>query len=75
MLFFSSSIAFEKRTILVTLMIEPIKVNKAIIMIIGKIKKGHEPLIILAMKNIDSDIKIRKTKKLMIDIALAPLGV
>ena len=75
MLFFSSSIAFEKRTILVTLMIEPIKVNKAIIMIIGKIKKGHEPLIILAMKNIDSDIKIRKTKKLMIDIALAPLRV
>ena len=55
-------------------MIEPIKVNKAIIMIIGKIKKGHEPLIILVMKNIDNDKKIRKTKKLMIDIALAPLG-
>ena len=74
LLFFSSPIAFEKRTILVTLMIEPIKVNKVVITKIGKIKKGQEPLIILVMKNIDNDKKIRKTKKLMIDIAFAPLG-
>ena len=48
--------------------------NKVVITKIGKIKKGHEPLIILVMKKIDNDIKIRKTKKLMIDIAFAPLG-